>query len=304
MSSWQSLFPFTSRWQNVGGQQMHYVDEGRGAPILMVHGNPTWSFYWRNLIGPLREEYRVLAVDHIGCGLSDKPRDYTYHLEQHTRNLISLVESLDLQHVTLVAHDWGGPIGLGTALALRERFARLVLLNSGAFPPPFFPWRIRICRTPLLGRLAVQGLNLFARGALQMAVERKERMTPSVRAGLLGPYDCWSHRRAIYEFVRDIPHAPRHPTYPILENLRQRLPELADLPALLIWGMRDWCFRPECLEMLLELMPAARAVRLPEAGHYVVEDAYELILPELRAFLKGSSAAENTTTAAENSSGE
>jgi pimeloyl-ACP methyl ester carboxylesterase len=286
MSSWKTLFPFTSHWHDVDGHRLHYVDEGQGQPLLLVHGNPTWSFYWRNLILGLRDEYRVVAVDHIGCGLSDKPQDYSYQLVQHTQNLMTLVERLDLNQITLVGHDWGGPIGLGTMLAQQERFARLVLLNTGAFPPPYFPWRIRACRIPLLGRVAVQGFNLFALGALQMAVQDKERITAEVRAGLLHPYDCWSHRKAIYEFVRDIPHSSRHPTYAVLENIERKLPSLAGLPALFFWGMRDWCFRPKCLELLQTLLPTARTVRLQAAGHYVVEDAHEQILSELQAFMK------------------
>ncbi len=286
MSNWKSLFPFTSRWRNIGGHRMHYVDEGQGEPLLLVHGNPTWSFYWRNLILGLRDHYRVLAVDHIGCGLSDKPQQYPYRLRQHTDNLIAFVEQLDLNRLTLVAHDWGGPIGLGTALALKDRFSRLALLNTGAFPPPFFPWRIRICRTPLLGRAAVQGLNLFARAAIHMAVEEKDRMTPDVRAGLLHPYDSWQHRKAIYEFVRDIPHSPRHDSYAVLQNLQQQLPSLAHLPTVLLWGMRDWCFREECLDLLYAMLPHARVVKFPNAGHYVVEDAHEQIVAQLQSLMK------------------
>jgi len=285
--TWQTLYPFTSRWHEVGGVRMHYVDEGprNGDPILMVHGNPTWSFYWRNLIVPLREQVRAVAVDHIGCGLSDKPQAYTYNLTQHTDNLIHLIEALDLQNLTLVAHDWGGPIGLRAVLALRERVERIILLNTGAFPPPFFPWRIRLCRTPVFGRIAVQRFNLFARAAIQMAVTQHQQMTPEVVAGLLHPYDTWSHRRAIYEFVRDIPASKSHPSYAPLQNLETQLPQLADLPAMLIWGMRDWCFRPQCLDRLKELLPQARSVELAEAGHYVMEDAHEKIVPEIFQFL-------------------
>ena len=286
--AWQTLYPFTSRWHNLEGVQMHYLDEGApdADPVLMVHGNPTWSFYWRNLILPLRGELRTIAVDHVGCGLSDKPASYAYNLTQHTGNLIQLIESLDLRNITLVAHDWGGPIGLRAVLALRERFARIVLLNTGAFPPPFFPWRIRICRTPLLGRIAVQRFNLFARAATWMAVQNHQRMTHDVKAGLLHPYDTWSHRQAIYEFVRDIPSHKSHPSYAPLEELEQQLPELADLPALFIWGMRDWCFRPQCLERLQQLLPQARSVELSEAGHYVMEDAHEQVVTAIGEFLK------------------
>ncbi len=285
--TWQTLYPFTSRWHDLNGVQMHYVDEGESTadPILMVHGNPTWSFYWRNLITPLRKEARAIAVDHVGCGLSNKPQRYPYSLTQHSDNLIHFIETLNLRNITLVAHDWGGPIGLRAALALRERFARIVLLNTGAFPPPFFPWRIRICRTPLLGRIAVQGFNLFARAATWMAVQNHERMTPQVKSGLLHPYGSWSQRQAIYEFVRDIPARKSHPSYAPLDALEKNLHKLSDLPALLIWGMRDWCFRPQCLERLQEILPQAQSVKLTEVGHYVMEDAHEEVVHALGQFL-------------------
>ncbi len=209
---------------------MHYVDAGEGWPLLMVHGNPTWSFYWRRLIQAFQPHYRVVAVDHVGCGLSDKPQQYPYTLQQHIDNLVRLVDHLDLQRITLVAHDWGGAIGLGTALARRERFAGLVLLNTGAFPPPFIPWRIRLCRIPWLGTWAIRRLNLFARAALWMAVAHRENMTSTVRAGLLAPYDSWDHRVAIDRFVKDIPSSSRHPTWQTLAHLEQELGQLADRP--------------------------------------------------------------------------
>lgn len=282
---WRSLYPFESREISLGGLRYHYLDEGQGEPLLFVHGNPTWSFYWRSLIAAFRGRYRCVAVDHIGCGLSDKPADYPYTLSQHIENLKHLVTALDLSRITLFAHDWGGAIGLGTALALPERFSRLVLFNTGAFPPPFIPLRIRVCRTPLLGKLAIQGANLFARAALSMAVENPERMTPEVRAGLLAPYDRWSHRVATYRFVQDIPNSPRHPTWQILEQIETGLPSLASRPTQFIWGMRDWCFTPACLERLLRSFPNAEVHRLADAGHYVIEDAHERIVPLVEEFL-------------------
>ena len=283
---WRSLYPFASQALELDGVRYHYVDEGQGEVLLLVHGNPTWSFYWRDLIGPLSRKYRVIAVDHIGCGLSDKPRDYPYTLAQHTENLTRLVDALDLRDVTLLAHDWGGAIGLGAAVAQRERFARFVLFNTAAFRSHRMPWRIRACRVPILGRLAVQGLNGFARAALRMAVCHHERMTPAVRAGLLAPYDTWQHRQAIDRFVADIPMSPRHPSYATLLQVEQRLPRLADSPWMFIWGMRDWCFTPEFLERFLEFFPAAEVHRLADAGHYVVEDAHERIVPLVERFLE------------------
>lgn len=286
MPDWRPLYPFASCFFDVGAARLHYVDEGNGEPLLFVHGNPTWSFYWRNLIVGLRDSHRCIAVDHIGCGLSDKPQKYEYTLARRIDDLSRLVEELDLTGVTLLAHDWGGAIGLGTALRMPERFSRIVLFNTGAFPPPFVPWRIAACRMPLLGTLAMRGFNAFARSALSMATEKPERMKPEVKAGLLAPYDNWAHRVAIDQFVKDIPLSPRHPTWKTLEQIEAGLPSLRDRPISLIWGMKDWCFRPECLERFIRHWPHAAVHRLEDCGHYVVEDAYERIVPIVKGWLK------------------
>ncbi len=285
---WRDLYPFASHFLPLGPHRLHYLDEGSGEPLLYVHGNPTWSFYWRNLIRALRDRWRCVAVDHIGCGLSDKPQVYNYTLQQRVDDLVRLVERLDLMGTTLVAHDWGGAIGLGAVQRLPARFARIVLFNTGAFPPPFVPWRIAACRAPVVGTLAVRGLNAFARAALSMAVEKPERMTADVRAGLVAPYDSWSNRVAIDRFVKDIPFSPRHPTWQTLERIESELPALAGLPIKLIWGMKDWCFRPECLERFVKHWPQAEVHRFTDSGHYVVEDAHERIVPLMEAFLERS----------------
>ncbi len=284
-SDWRPLYPFLPREIEVDGHRYHYVDEGHGEALLLVHGNPTWSFYWRDLIRPLSARYRVIAVDHIGCGLSDKPRKYPYRLAQHVENLGQLVEQLELDNVTLLAHDWGGAIGIGAALAAESRFRRFVMFNTAAFRSQRMPWRIRVCRAPYLGRLAVQGLNAFARAATRMAVAHHQRMTPAIRAGLLAPYDRWSHREAIYRFVEDIPLSPDHPSYETLLHIERGLPRLAAYPWMFIWGMRDWCFTPHFLQRFLEFYPTAEVHQLADAGHYVVEDAHERIVPLVEQFL-------------------
>ncbi len=251
----------------------------------MVHGNPTWSFYWRNLVTAFGGEHRVVVPDHVGCGLSDKPANYNYTLTQHTQNLQNLVEQLDLQEVTLLCHDWGGAIGLGAAVAMPERFSRIVLMNTGAFPPPYFPRRIRVCRTPVLGRVAVQGYNLFALSALAMAVGDSHQLAPEVQAGLLAPYDSWANRRAVYEFVRDIPSGAHHPNWQVLERLEEKLRDWNDIPVSLIWGMQDWCFNEVCLNRFMEIFPQAGVTRIEHAGHYVVEDAPTEIIDTVRAFI-------------------
>lgn len=282
---WQSLYPFASHEYLLDGHRFHYLDEGQGEVLLLVHGNPTWSFYWRNLVLALREKYRVVVVDHIGCGLSDKPRSYHYCLAQHVQNLSRLVRELDLQAVTLLAHDWGGAIGIGAALADPDRYARFVMFNTAAYRSRRMPLRIRVCRTPLLGRLAVQGFNAFARAAIHMAVAKPERMTAAVRAGLLAPYDSWSHRQAIYRFVEDIPLSERHASYATLAGIEAKLPTLKSRPWQFIWGMQDWCFTPYFLERFLDFFPQAEVHRLADAGHYVIEDAHEQIVPLVEKFL-------------------
>jgi haloalkane dehalogenase len=285
-ASWKPLFPFASHYVDLGPHRYHYVDEGSGEVLLLVHGNPTWSFYWRELIRAWSPAFRVVAVDHIGCGQSDKPRGYSYRLAQHVDNLARFVEQLGLSEITLVGHDWGGPIGLGAALADEQRYKRFVMFNTAAFPARRMPRRIALCRVPVLGRLAVQGLNGFVRAAMRMAVCNRHRITPAVRAGIAAPYDSWAHREAIYRFVADIPMSPRHPSYATLAGIEAGLPRLAAAPWLFVWGMRDWCFTPQFLETFLEHFPEAETHRLADAGHWVVEDAHERIVQIVERFLQ------------------
>ncbi len=287
-ASWRDEYRFASQWMDLDGHRYHYLDEGSGArTVLAVHGNPTWSFYYRALASQLPADMgegqsgRVVVPDHLGCGLSDKPQDYDYTLTRHRDNLLRLIDQLDLQNITLVVHDWGGAIGLSAAVEQPERFAALVLLNTGAFPPPYIPRRISACRIPLLGTLAIRGANAFSRAAITMAVAR-EPLSASAAAGLLAPYRNWHDRVAVNAFVKDIPMTPSHRTRGVLETLEQRLASLAHLPTRFVWGMRDWCFRPECLYRLQTWFPNAQTVELPEVGHYVMEEAPQEVLAAIR----------------------
>jgi pimeloyl-ACP methyl ester carboxylesterase len=293
-SSWRTLYPFAPHFFPLAAGRMHYVEEKPPAEcagtLLFVHGNPTWSFHWRELITSLRPKYRCVAPDHLGCGLSEKPQKLL-RLADHVDNLSALVDKLDLRDITLVAQDWGGAIGLGTMLRAPDRFRRIVLFNTGAFPPEHIPWRIRACRFPLLGQLAVQGANLFSRAALRMTLARKPRLDPAVAAGYLAPYDSWANRHAVYGFVQDIPSGPRHATWQMLAQIEASLPSLADRPALLVWGMRDWCFRPDCLERFEQAWPNAEVHRLADIGHWVVEDAPDEVVPLVQQFLSATDGA-------------
>ncbi len=278
------LYPFASHYLNVGGQRMHYVDEGRGSPVLMLHGNPSWSFYYRNAIRELADSHRVVAPDHVGCGLSEKPQQYAYCLRQHIDNLEKLVEHLDLNDITLMVHDWGGAIGFGFAMRHPERIKRLVVLNTAAFSGPV-PRRIMACRIPFLGALAVRTFNGFARGAIWTACCNRERMTSDVRKGYLLPYADYRSRVAIHRFVQDIPTRRTHPTYELIQKIDGSLALLVDRPMILFWGMRDFCFNETFLDGWTRRFPEAEVHRFEDAGHYVLEDAHERILPLLRDFL-------------------
>jgi cis-3-alkyl-4-acyloxetan-2-one decarboxylase len=286
---WRSAladYPFTSHFMDQDGHAMHYLDEGprNAPPVLMVHGNPTWSFYWRHLVRALATYNRAIAIDHMGCGLSDKPAGVKYTLDLRIRHLSRLVRELDLKEITLVVHDWGGAIGLGAALEDLGRYCRFVLLNTAAFPPPFFPLRIRACRIPFFGKLAVQGFNLFARAAVRMATEQPGGLPHDVASGLLAPSDSWRHRRAIYEFVRDIPTRESQPTMQRLAAIENGLARIDGRHILLLWGMKDWCFRPECLDRFRTIWPAAKTIRFAGAGHYLMEDAREEVISAVREF--------------------
>lgn len=280
----QDEYPFESRWIEVDGHVMHYIDEGQGPVLLMVHGNPTWSFVWRNLVKQLSGQYRVIAVDHLGCGFSQKPQQDVYSLSQHIHRLQQLVECLDLQQVTLFAHDWGGAIGMGTAGRLADRFKAFVLMNTGAFRSKRIPFRISVCRIPLLGTLGMQGLNLFSLAALKMAVERK--LPEAVATGLVAPYDSWAHRLAVKEFVHDIPLKPTHRSYAALVEVEEGLAQFVDSPMLLPWGMKDWCFNPDFFNEFCQRFPNAQQHPIADAGHYVFEDATEELVGVSRKFLE------------------
>lgn len=285
--AWRALYPFAPHSLAVdGGHRLHYLDEGprEGPAVLLLHGNPTWSFHFRELILALRDRYRVVAPDHLGSGLSDKPARWSYRLADHVSNLERLVEALGLESVALGVHDWGGAIGMGLAARRPDRVARLIVLNTAAFTGGRLPRRIAACRAPVLGPLAVRGLNLFARAALYLTTERG--LAAAVRAGYLAPYRSWADRVGILRFVQDIPTGPAHPSWATLRAIESTLDRFEERPLLLLWGERDWCFTPWFRAEWQRRFPAAEVHAFEDAGHYVLEDAFDRIRPLVRSFLE------------------
>jgi haloalkane dehalogenase len=285
----EHLYPFASQWNDVDGLRMHYLDEGEGEPVVAVHGNPTWSFYYRELARAFRNDYRVVVPDHIGCGLSDKPSDerYAYTLANRVDDFGRLMDELDLDRINLVVHDWGGMIGMAWAVRNAERIRRLVILNTAAFHLPKskpFPWQLWVVRDTPIGPLMVRGLNLFARGATRMACTRK-RLSKEVRDAYCAPYDGWNDRIATLRFVQDIPLKPGEPGYDLVSDTAGRLDVFRDRPVLICWGDRDFVFDHHFLAEWKAIYPDAEVHRFADCGHYILEDAADEIIPLITTFL-------------------
>jgi pimeloyl-ACP methyl ester carboxylesterase len=281
-------YPFAPEaFTTPGGAQMSFVDEGprSESAVLMLHGNPTWSFYYRYLIQALSGIRRCVAPDHIGMGLSEKPEHYRYTLDQRIRDVEALVASLGLKRIDLVVHDWGGAIGFGFAARHPGLIGRLVVLNTGAFALNRIPARIALCKLPIVGPMLVRGLNGFAWPATWMSMHRRA-LTAVEKRGFLLPYDSWAHRVAVSAFVQDIPMQPGHPSWPTLKEVENGLEQFRDRPALIEWGGRDFCFNDLFLARWRQVLPQAAVHRIADAGHYVLEDARDEVVPRIRAFLQ------------------
>lgn len=285
-------YPFASNYIDLNGLKYHYLDEGSGDPVVMVHGNPSWSFYYRDLAKELRDNYRVIVPDHIGCGLSDKPDDshYSYTLQQRVDDLDALLENLDIgDKVTLVVHDWGGMIGMAWASRHPEKIARLVILNTAAFHLPemkSFPLGLKICRDTGLGTFLVRGLNMFARGAAWVGCKRK-RMPLKLQNLYCNPYNNWQNRIATLRFVQDIPLKPEDPGYELISQVETSLAKFSAVPMCICWGEKDFVFDRKFLSEWRRHFPQADVHSFPDCGHYILEDAKDDIIPLISQFLSG-----------------
>jgi pimeloyl-ACP methyl ester carboxylesterase len=280
-------FPFKPRYLNAGDVRLHYLDEGpRDArPLLFVHGNPTWSYLWRRQVAALSQAgQRCIAVDHMGFGRSDKPPHLSaYSLRVHVDNALALIDELALEEVVLVAHDWGGPIGLGALLERRDRLRALVLMNTWAWElPSFLPPFLREFRTEGLGEILALAGNLFIESIPGGMAQRD--IDPVMMAAYRAPFpDYWS-RAGMLAFQRDIPLTERDRSARLMASIHERLSEL-HVPVMLVWGLRDRVFQPVFLEQWREIFPHARTVELEDAGHFLVEDRPEAVTEALATFV-------------------
>ncbi|MEA3436127.1 MAG: alpha/beta fold hydrolase [Thermodesulfobacteriota bacterium] len=288
-SRFRHLYPFKSNYMDLNGLQYHYLDEGAGDPVIMLHGNPTWSFYYRSLIKKLSPGYRIIVPDHIGCGLSDKPdlKRYDYRLKSRVDDLDSLFQHLNLKRkISLVVHDWGGIIGMAFALRHRKIIDRIVIMNTTAFLPlknlPLRLWAVRNIKP--LAAVSVLGFNLFSFGALFMASHKG--LSREVKMGLTAPYNSWKNRIATLKFVQDIPVSEKDPSYQLVKDVDNNLHKIKDIPTLICWGEHDFVFDNDYLVECQRRFPKAKVHTFSNAGHYVLEDAQDRICTLVEKFFK------------------
>jgi len=287
----ENLYPFESNWLTIDGNRLHFLDEGpRNAPvILMVHGNPTWSFYYRNLVLKLRDRYRCIVPDHIGCGLSDKPGEsqYPYTLARRISDLGALMDHLQPKTpIHLIVHDWGGMIGFGWAAERPAEIGSMVIANTAAFPLPEekkLPAALWLVRNTKLGALLVQGANAFSGLAARVAF--KKPVSAEIRKAYTGPYDSWDNRIATLRFVQDIPLKPGDPGYDIVQATESQLTNFVDKPCLLVWGEKDFVFDLHFLKKWKRLLPNAEVLSFADCGHYIFEDGGPPLIQTISDFL-------------------
>jgi haloalkane dehalogenase len=271
------LYPFESKFAEIGGARVHYVDEGSGPPLLLLHGNPTWSFLYRDIIKGLRDRYRCIAPDYPGFGLSAAPAGYGFTPAEHAEIVEELVQELDLSGITMMVQDWGGPIGFSVATRNPDRFAAFVIGNTWAWPQSDRTTQLfsRFMGGRVGGYLILHR-NVFVERLIPSGVKRK-KLSPEVMNAYRGPFAAVESRRPVHVFPREI-LASR----PFLAQVERGLPALADRPALIVWGDRDVAFREPAMRRWEELFPNHRTVRLEGAAHYIQEEAADEIADAIR----------------------
>ena len=314
--SWidRAAYPFPSHYLEVTGGRMHYVDEGpeqqhtetsgasepaggasesaggkiesdggpAGGPILMLHGNPTWSFLYRDLIKRLRKTRRCVAPDHIGFGLSDKPFEWSYHPEEHARNIEQLITELDLTDITLVLHDWGGPIGLRCAISRPDKISRIILMNTWAWPVTGDPYYYVFSKFMGggIGRLLIERFNVFVRVVMPMVFGKSSKLTPEIRRHYVQPLTARTDRKGCWMFARSIVGASRW-----LDDIWSSREVLDGVPMLIAWGMEDIGFRKKEYRRWREAFPRATCAPLKDIGHFVPEEAPDALGAAVEEFL-------------------
>jgi pimeloyl-ACP methyl ester carboxylesterase len=286
--TFDGTYPFAPHYLDINGFQMHFVDEGDGEPVLLLHGDPTWGYLWRRFIPILAPHRRCIVPDQMGMGKSGTPESpYPYRLRNHIANLEALVLQLDLHELTLVLHDWGGPVGLGMATLHPHRIRRLVLMNTWAFAPwpgAPFPKLIELIRSAR-GEKFVLEKNGYLEPAFLGTTHHPEKLTEIIMDAYRAPFPTPASRRALLCWSRDIPVHETDPSYAEMKQIEERLPRFNRTPTLLVWGMRDPVLPESVLRMWQQIYPHAITHEIDDASHFLQEDAPDLIVSFTQEFL-------------------
>jgi cis-3-alkyl-4-acyloxetan-2-one decarboxylase len=296
------LYPFSPKSVMINAHRMSYLDEGdpQAIPTIMVHGNPTWSFYYRHLVQTIKQAGgRALVLDHIGCGFSDKPNDseYNYTLSQRVTDLAQWIETLGLSDSPfhMVVHDWGGMIGCAYATQHANRLRKLVVLNTAAFHIPGdkkLPLTLWLGRNSKIGQFLIQGLNAFSGLATRWACSKP--LSKAVRRAYCAPYHSWSTRIATHRFVKDIPLHVGDPAYETVNRTQAGLSKLKGENLLIAWGLQDFVFDETFLHVWQARFPKAQVHRFEDSGHYILEDQQSVLLPLICDFIMSTASNEET----------
>lgn len=294
--SFGGTWPYKPHWLDTDGIRIHYVDEGprHGEAVVMLHVHPAWSYVYRNFIQGLAQAgHRAIAHDQIGFGRSDKPeRQEDYTIQRNVEHFGALMDALALDRVTLVLHDFGGPLGLAWAVENPDRVERLVILNTFAGSIPAGVDRgallwIRIMGAPALGELLVKGARLPVRlFLLRMGIFHRERIGENERAAYLSPHPTWASRAGLLAYPRLWPFDEHSPTWALAQRIEEGLPKLAGKPALILRGLKDPGYQSGLLTFGAEHFPGAEVHEFEDASHFVQEDAHERIVPLVVDFIK------------------
>lgn len=283
-TSWLNTkeYPFAHNYLTLDGAQLHYIDEGKGEVLLFVHGTPSWSFEFRNVIKHLSKKYRCIALDHIGFGLSDKPAGYDYSIQNHTATLLKLINHLQLNQFSMLVHDFGGIIGLAAAEQIPDKISKLIILNTWCRSiqnEPEYKKMKGILGSPLMPFL-YRYFNFSAKYILPAAFGERSRLTPEVHQQYLKPFGNASERNGTVAFAKSLLRDQQY-----YESIGKMLPVLKNKPVLIIWGMKDAFITEKHLLWMQEQFPAAEVVKYEDAGHFVLEEKSVVAGPVIEAFL-------------------
>ena len=283
-TSWLNTkeYPFAHNYLTVVGGQLHYIDEGQGEVLLFVHGTPSWSFEFRNVIKHLSKNYRCIALDHIGFGLSDKPAGYDYSIQNHTATLLKLINHLQLNQFSMLVHDFGGIIGLAAAEQIPDKISKIIILNTwcrSIQDEPEYKKMKGILGSPLMPFL-YRYFNFSAKYILPAAFGERSRLTPEVHQQYLKPFGNASERNGTVAFAKSLLRDQQY-----YESIGKMLSVLKNKPVLIIWGMKDAFITEKHLLWMQEQFPAAEVVKYEDAGHFVLEEKSVVAGPVIEAFL-------------------